>query len=382
MRSVSAAYSRRPSGTIALAAVVDVDRDRAPDHVLVDAPDRAGPPRRPRRRPAAPRPASAGPVASSETPAPPRRPDRRRAGPPGARGAMARRARDGPGTSPDTATATARATATRPARPGCDDPAATDSRRSGAGPGPPRRRRARSGSGSLCERRWVRFSTPALTRATLPSGATSDSRTDSVATGASTSTWTTTSGTPRTSSDRPEGRRCRSGRRPRPGGDHARGRSERRRRPTTGRRGCRRSADARRCRRDSPLVRDPAGRAARPAGRAPAPRNRGRSDRLRVRIAGRRAPPARGRRRERLGRRVLALEPDDRRLGVPAVVGAAQVSIEESGDLVQLVEVGARVRRRAATNAPSCPRACATAPGSGPACGTPGRHSCPASPRC
>ena len=60
---------------------------------------------------------------------------------------------------------------------------------------------------------------------------------------------------------------------------------------------------------------------------------------------GRRRPPAPGPgRRERLGLGVLALEPDDRRLGVGAVRDPLQPAVEEADQLVEVVEV--RSRRR------------------------------------
>ena len=64
-----------------------------------------------------------------------------------------------------------------------------------------------------------------------------------------------------------------------------------------------------------------------------------------VRVRRRRPPAAGQSRREWLGRRVFAFEPDDGRLLVPTVRLAPQVSIEKAGDLMELIQVGAGRRR-------------------------------------
>ena len=65
--------------------------------------------------------------------------------------------------------------------------------------------------------------------------------------------------------------------------------------------------------------------------------------RRRMRECGGRPPAARPRLREWLRFRVVPLEPDHRRLVIKAIALALQPSIEEARDLVELVEVRARV---------------------------------------
>ena len=178
IRRVSAAYSRRPSGTIASPPSWTWTVVEPAEDVLVDAPRRRVGDRRRRRHRARRDPARRGPAASvrkAGTGASP--------GPP-AGGMTGSSRRDGVASPRWTRNVAGRRRRPedRPQLRRERDPEAMARRPAVAG-GPQRHadsrrpRPARAASGAACERRWVRLSTPALTSATDPSGATSDSRT-------------------------------------------------------------------------------------------------------------------------------------------------------------------------------------------------------------
>ncbi len=319
-RRVSAAYSRRPSSSDVLAAVVDRDRDRAGDDVLLDPPDR----RVVRRALAADgAAASGGVVLKAGTGS---RPGRR---PAGSTGSIEPRRRRRPAMEleawPGTATARATgqhddATETRMRWPGCEPIAGG----AAAARGPPRPARAPAAPGSLVRAPMGQVQDPGTDLGRRPVRGDvrqpDDQRSRPAPT---TARWRTTSGTPE-DLERPRraARSCRSGRAPRRAAGRAPGRWAGRRRPTTARP---RVPTVGRCaKRSTPGVDR---RRPRSSTQAPDQRQRAAAEppgrRARPPGAGTPTPPASGPASAAgngSGVRVLALEPDDGRLVIDAVV--------------------------------------------------------------